>query len=549
MMIKKVFALFMVIVLCLSMCACKKDDTQTDPTTSDSTEHTEASKATENTENTKATEPVETTESTEPPETTESTEPPVAELSVADWQLEEPNYLSYEEYFSVEREFSYENAYVNTITNWIKGNHIYSFVKKDGNLVVNCYEIGGIYVVPDSSAYVKHKIAGADGHYGYLYNESQFLRIDLATGKAEVLLDGLNFKGASGFIGIKNINVYLPDNLVAYYTSYQNNELIFGRLYLPELKNEIVYKAQGEFYNIYLNRPETSRTIVWEIQNPEYVDFLKTELANPNSTIQKSDYYDYSELWKREDALSYILSSPMHIDHLENASNQRSRLKCTYDIENDKLTKQTGITDSCFHGSGMPHDHFNPDITTAPEPEVIMGQWMNLLNPLPDIVTAEETAADMIRLPGVDSKRYLYAKTDSEYKKLVDSPVSWSVDVGNGAIYISADKRSVFAVSYNDGQPVEIYRSSGADITATDWYGWSIDLEKQWLVILDGEIMVQIDLAAGKSRQLLRHQNIQSAYNIDYNQPTVYFEICAGLYGTGYTINMETGELRDHYRL
>lgn len=544
-MLKKVFALFMVIVLCLSMCACKKgDDTQTDPTTLGTTEPTQNTHPTKVTEPTKNTEPPVTTAPPETTEVTEPTEPPVVELSVSDWQLEKPNYLSYEDYFSVEREFANVSSLYSPHY-WIKGGQKYYFrndFSSHERLLVECYEPNAVYVIPNSEAYAKYQVAGADGHYGYLYNENQLVRIDLATGNVEKLLEGQMF---GSYYVIQLVNVLLVDNLVAYYICNADNELTIGRLYLPTLNNEILYSMQGEFYHVSLTLPQTTQTIEWAMLNPEFINYVKAELADPNSKVQKGDYYDLSEIWKSEDAFDRIIRTPMMQHILQDEGNIRALLKFTYNLETKELTTQTGVVDNCFHGSGMPHDHYNPDITTAPKPELIMSPWTNLLNPLPDIVTADESAVNSILLPGVDSGRYLYG-TDG--KKLIDSPVSWAFDVGNGAIYISVDKQSICAINYKDGQSVELYRSAEGEITGSDNI-YSLCRDRQWLVFCDGDVLMQIDLAAGKWRQLVSHPNIQSYYYIDYDMPTVYFEICAGLYGTGYTVNMETGELRDHYRL
>lgn len=527
---RRLFLLLLVLALCLSICACKKKgDEQPTQTTSGSMENirnTEASRVTEN---------------TEPPKLTE---PPVAELSVADWQLEKPNYLSYEEYFSVERRFANVST-TQSPNNWIKDGKEYDLVHalpSYDRLLVKCYENGANYAIPNSGTYAKYHLAGADGHYGYLYNEYQFVRLDLATGEAEVLLDRQNFASYDIY---PRINICLVDNLIVYYASIVENKLTIGRLYIPTLKNEILYSTQGEFYNVALGHPQNTRSIVWSMLNPEFISYLKTELANPNSKVQKGESYDLSEIWKSDDAFTRIIQTPGMQHVLQDAGNHSALLKCTYDLVSKELTEQTGVVDNCFHGSGMPHDHFNPEVTTAEPVELIMGQWEDMPGKVPDIIVTEETATNGLLLPGVDSGRYLYG---GDGKKLIDSPVSWAVDTGKGAICISADKRSVFAFSYTDRQPVEIYRSTETDINAPERI-FNLDQERKWLVIRDGDSLVQLDLAAGKSRELVRHQYIQPYYYIDHGKTTVYFEVGVGLYGTGYTIDMQTGELREHFRL
>ena len=164
-------------------------------------------------------------------------------------------------------EFGYENGLLNR-------------QKDDEILVVYCEEIDEKYVVPGSKTYINYTIAGADGHYGYLYNENSFLRMDLATGNVEKMLEGYSFCRSSDY---EPINVYLLDYLVAYYISYADGELSVGRLYLPAMKNEILHNTQGEFYNISLQRPKTNQSpVVWTMTNPEFVDYLKAELKEGN---------------------------------------------------------------------------------------------------------------------------------------------------------------------------------------------------------------------------------------------------------------------------
>lgn len=542
---RRMFLLLLVLMLCLSICACKKkgdeQPTQTTAESIENTQNTEALKATESTKSTKATETTQNTENTEPPK---PTDPPVAELSVSDWQLEKPDYLSYEEYFSVERNFANVSS-TQSPNYWIKNGKNYDFVHElpsYDRLVVKCYANGAYYAIPNSGTYAKYHIAGADGHYGYVYNENQFVRLDLATGEAEVLLSRQSFASYDIY---PRINIYLVDNIIVYYASNVDNQLTIGRLYMPTLKNEVLYSTHGEFYNVALGYPQNTRSIVWSMLNPEFISYLKVELANPNSKVQKGEHYDLSEIWKSEDAFTRIIQTPSMQHVLQDAGNIRALLMCTYNLASKELTKQTGVVDNCFHGSGMPHDHYNPEVTTAEPVELVMGPWKDMLNKVPDIIVAEETVTNGLLLPGADSNRYLYG---NDGKKLIESPVSWAVDTGKGAICISADKRSVFAFSYTDRQPVEIYRSTDTDINAPERI-FNLDQERKWLVIRDGDSLVQLDLAAGKSRELVRHQYIQPYYYIDHGQTTVYFEISVGLYGTGYTIDMQTGELQKHYRL
>ena len=470
--------------------------------------------------------------------------PPVSDLAVADWQVEQPAYLSYEEYFAVEREFG-DNLF-HSSDKWIKGDQVYHFQwdMKD-HFEVKCYEPTGKYAIPNSGEYRSYYTPGADGRYGYLYNDSQFLRMDLATGKTEVLLTG------------SSLGIRLVDNLVLYYRSYDNNELTIGRLYLPTLKNDILYKTQGEFYGLALHTPKTNKSsLVWELWNPEFIDFLKAELANPNSKIQKGEHYDFSEVWEREDAFSFILTSPMHLHYLQDAGNQRALMKCTYNLETKQLTQQTGIMDNCWHGSGYPHDHYNTEITTVPAPELIVSDWTKVAQETPFSLCLPEDS-EMARgkaekLTGVDSQIYLYAKTDGDYKKIVDSPIKRAVDTGSCAIYLTANGESVIAVSYDGTQSVELYHAVHGTICDID-----LGLGKTRLLLRDGDTLVAIDLSMVQYREVLKNQYLCEWYfdssfkdGQSFDTDKIYFVLRAGMCFEAYIVDVKTGELKEAgYRL
>jgi len=553
-----------VIAVMLILCGCKQQAgkpavptaSQAPSQTTSSTQPSETTAPTISSTPTQPTRPTETTAATAP------TEMPTQELEVEDWQLDVPNYLSYEDYFATEREFLNTELF-NSQTSWTKGSRVYEFgyengllnrQKDDEILVVYCEEIDEKYVVPGSKTYINYTIAGADGHYGYLYNENSFLRMDLATGNVEKMLEGYSFCRSSDY---EPINVYLLDNLVAYYISYADGELSVGRLYLPAMKNEILHNTQGEFYNISLQRPKTNQSpVVWTMTNPEFVDYLKAELANPNSKIQKGTQYDYSQRWKEDDAFSTIINSPMHLHYLQDAGNQRALLKWTLDLGSEELTKQTGLIDSCFHGSGYPHDHYNTDVTTAPAPELIMGDWTKIsqqvpfpLHPSTDGVIVK---GKLLKVTDVESQVHLYAKTDGDYQKVSNDPIRMVVDTGSCAIYVTADGKAVIAVSYDGTQSVELYRASygGVDYIRFDETELhipsvrSVAVERRF-VIRDGDTLVEVNLDNLQYRPLVKHPNLQN-YHIDAGfGDAVYFEVYVGLYSNGYVIDLQTGKMRE----
>lgn len=512
---RKVLLYLMITVLLLSACA--RPGTVPDES---STSQTESQKA-----------PIETTQTTE-------VTVPEANMSVDMWQLAEPAYLSYEAYFATERKL------LDASHSWIKDGKLFALLSTLPNMQVYCFENGKKCNVPTKTSYQDYNCIGADGRYGYFYNASQFLRLDLATGVEEIILENQDLH-----------DVRLMDNLLVYYISSANGDLRIGRIYLPTMQQDILYEMQGEYYDVGLNTVNsTTEPVSWTMINPEMVDLLKAELANPNSQYKQQyvnggeNLYDYSEYWEAENGLLGIIENPGLLHHIQDTSGVRAFLKCIYNPVDGSLTKKTGVIDNCWHGSSYPHDHYNPEVTTADPVEVLMGEWKDLQNALPASMIDGKTTNGCRLLPDVASDHYPYVKMTDGYNKMTETPVVWAANTGNGLLYLSADKHSIYAVSYLDNKPVEIYRSKN-EITIPQNNPGNLDLEKQWLVLLDGDTLVQIDLAAGKSRQLIRHPYILSYYYIDSGATTVYFDVAVGLYVGGHTIDLETGELRSGYRL
>lgn len=536
-MFMKKYMTFIIALVLLLLCACKHSDAlQSNPP--------------------ETTEPEQTTQSlpplipfthpegtsqptTEPVETTQPTK--TYDLTVEEWLVEEPEYLSYEEYFAVERDFE-----VNSSTSWIKGNRKFRFNFSFGEMTVICYETNEEYLVPNGSEYDDYYYAGADGRFAYLFNDNEFLRLDLVTGEAQTLLTVEEFRG-----------VHLCDNTVVYYAAYDGETFTVGRLYLPTQNHDILYQKQGEYYGIALQRVDSStEPLSWTMMNPDMITVLKTELSDPESVYRSDGQYDYSEYWEAEDVLPDIIHNYPLLYEIQEGSGVRAYLKCTYDIADGSYSEQTGIVDSCWFGSGYPHDHYNTEVTTAPEPEVIMGEWVKIQADAdfalcPEEVTDDDVSRDdwdIELVTGVDSYEYLYAKTDGDYQQIVDAPVKAAIDTTECGIYVSEDNR-VFAVSYDGTEFVELYKAVGGEISELDYLAGTI-------ILMDGNTLIQLDLQTLQYRQVLRHDNLKYFYLEELSrvdgekvEKGVYFEIYVGLYVRGYVIDLETGALDSGYRL
>ena len=478
-----------ILILPMLLCACTPAPAD-HPTTPSHTQQTDSVLPTE-TQNSAA-------------ESTASKPIPESTMTSDTWLIEKPAYLTYDAYFAASRDIS-------ALTNrWIKGDQVFSVKQAEPAWAVYCKGTDDIYVVPNSAAYEDYNLLGADGRYGYLYLGGTLVRMDLTTGEVERLLH---------YPICKSAYFAIYDNLVLYYAVHVNDNLEIGRIYLPELKCDTLYKMQGEFYNIAFDRVDsTTQPLSWSMYNPDFVELLKTELANPNSQYQRiptkgltgSAVYDYSAYWNDEDGLSKLLTQPILLHYIQDTSGVRALLRCTYDPVNDSLTKHTGIMDDCWHGSDYPHDHFNPDVTTAPAPQVLMGQWQNLVEMPTFSLQPSDSAtksADCILLTGVDSGKYVYVKTDGDYQKLTDTAVGWMQDTGSCVLYTSADHKTLFATTYDGSQSAKLYQATRGQINVD-----SVCMENDRLVIRDGDTLVEMSLSKGQFRELVRHENLQLHY-------------------------------------
>lgn len=527
--------LLVLLILTLLLCGCDRQEAQpTEP----SAPPTQGGIQTDPTNQIPITEPTEippteTIPATEPEETEPPTEPSSKD-SLDYWQPEKPQYLSYEEYFSQARPLD------NSSTSWIKGGQVFRCSNWNGAVTISDLD-GWEYTVPDSHNFVDYSLLGANGRYAYLTNDIWLVQLNLATGVYDVI-----FVMESG--SIKR----LMDNLVLYYCEFADGMMTIGRLYLPTLDHDVLCQQSGEYYKFYLRDiPSTAGPITWEMSNPEFVAVVKQELANPESPYRVDINHDYGYIWEAENGLEMVMKEYVLMDNIQDGTGIHALIRCSFDPTTGSFTQQTGVIDDCFYGSDKSHDHFSPHISSAPEPEILLGDWTQIPGSVGFHLCKEGVDEDSYLGKGItqkatDSYTYLYAKTQGDYVRIVDEPVLGIWDTQTCIIYTTQDDR-VMAISYDGSERIELYQAQDELTFAKYNYGFSN------LVIQDGDTLVQIDLVNLRYRPLARHESI-SYFTIDsdYKNHTdygIYFNIRAGLYSQGYTLNWTTGELQPSYRL
>ena len=497
------------------------------------------------------TEPQITTAPTEPAET----EPPrVYDLKVEDWYTE-PEYLSYEEYFAEDREYTDDNG-----GNWLKQDNgkIYSFgaVMKDDGLVIVGGAFDEAYLVPKTERFVDWKVIGADGQAAFLASTNEIGRIDLTTGVYSTM-----------YKCDEIISLETYDEMVSYFISANKADdgMIYqiNRTYLPTGQTDVLYEEQGaQWYYIHMAKVySTLGDIRWTRLNPDYVDAMRKELADPDSEY-KIGYYDNSEYWEAEDGIAMMLGNGyyMLLDEMEDGLGVNAQLMGIYNAGTGKFSEQEGIFDGCWYGSGYDHDHFTPEMTTAPDPIFIKERWFdvkekaNFVMSDPDDIGEYGTfvESNLGLINDYSSTRYLYLMNDGVYTKVTDIPIKEALNTSQCIIAITADNR-ILAISYDGTQRAELYRSVYGELDKLD-----VSYHGNYAAFVDGDYLILIDLVKQQYREVVYHQNIHwfALFALDSEDhstileiPEIYFDIAVGLYVQGYAINLVTGEIQLGYRL
>ena len=110
----------------------------------------------------------------------------------------------------------------------------------------------------------------------------------------------------------------------------------------------------------------------------------------------------------------------------------------------------------------------------------------------------------------------------------------------------------MFAVSYDGAQKVELLQAVHGGVV--DVY---IRSDKNYVILRDGDTLLALDLVKCNYRELVSHPYLRSRCYFDseyidgkfVDSDRIYFEAYEGLYVGGFTLNINTGELKTGYRL
>lgn len=332
-----------IIILCLALSctACRG----TDSPSADATNPT-------------APQPTDPPPSSDPTDATSSPTDPEPEIPL--WYIEDPHYLSYEEFFSSDRTLSTSNFhqswYIRHGDRLIRAR--LDLYRDDGLLVVKSGETE--YPIPGSENLTDHSRIGVDGTYVYLSSATDIIRVDIFTGETEIV-----------YTCDQLLQVRCYDDLVLMFLAENAGIRNLYRMYLPTLDTEIFYEgipADTPLYCFNLSgRYSTQGPFTWTMMNPEMSALLRKELANPDSIYIINDFTgypsDYSSIWNDmtlDTTNEYEAPPDCLLHEIQNHTGIHAWVKCAYNPADGSYGETTGIVDNCSYGSGYAHDHYDP---------------------------------------------------------------------------------------------------------------------------------------------------------------------------------------------
>lgn len=487
--------------------------------------------------------PIETLSATETPTVTPtvppatvptvlpSTVPTAPPTETAVWQTE-PEYLSYEDYFSEDRPYNLVN---NQKESWLipEGD---SFIKcslnKSRHLYIRVSTEQETYAIPNSQSLCEHEILMADGKHAYLGNSTGILQIDLLTG---------NITGRIPAESIVNDTIYTFDGLVAYYADYTGGKLQLCRVYLPEMRQDVLYTLDVPVYLFSGGYAEsTLGKLSWMALNPDMQTVLTKELANPESPY-RTPSLDLASLWEAEAPLGTKVyeSTLMHLcEEIQNTTGIRAWTSYSYNTADGTLTEKTAVIDACFYGYPDYHDHFHPVEVTLGEPIILSDAWKPLPNS--DTVTPLPTGG---RPDGTYKIEYssfgttppkLYINIDGVYSVLLDIELKgapYFVDPRNGIFCITADNR-ILQLSYDGTICNTIY--------ASNWTLRDFINRDTVLYVIEKDTVLEIDTVNLQYRKLLRWARMK---NIGLGHYGIAINANEGISSSSYFYHLNSGEL------
>lgn len=464
------------------------------------------------------------------------------------WLPEQTEKLSYEEYFAEDRPYYHSSFWLVETDGVAKG---YALRQSIDGLQVCTYDANPwddvegeiVHTVPNTESFVEHVLVGTDGVVACIAElrnvaaagnaKTAIYLVDLVTGDRETIIQDAVITSVS----------YCGD--VLYYAVYQDDMMQIVRHYIPT-GDELCYPTDQTLAPMFVFWAPASSgsSLTWECTTEEMTAAVMKELQNPESAYRSNERVP-PYLWEMEEPWIYADRNPVHwlCMALQEDTGERTLYKRTIQADGSTVSEVTGVVDSCWYGSDMSHDHYNPDASSPAKPKANIGSWMPF--------------AEQMRQEGEESLVYdleiyrnqLYQTDGNVFTLLTDTPLKqYSIaeaDYGNfiNAYYgITVDNKLVRI--YLDGTaPSVLYEGNNLG---------HVSFSGEYLTIKDGDRIIQLDLNNQIYRTVFQHEDMIGMY-FDYGEQShdvLYICLRRGLHSTGYLYNLKTGEFTEvGYRL
>jgi hypothetical protein len=266
--------------------------------------------------------------------------------------------LSYDEYFSKTRYYSYDHFSLTRAWTGSDGN-AYSLSAADGQplcIIDDAQKI--VWTVPGSESSKGVQWLICDGQWAYGITTTDIIRVDLVSGKAETLFTGE--KLLCGDNGYKAANLMVCKQTVMLFAAVKDGKGCIFRLYLPTMTldtlcDEIPADTLPCWLEIWV--PENSRNYPFMFLNPQLQPILYDTLADPNSpykkvieawpdSVEEPMIVDMSEAWKIPDLMTthkFHSSVEWLIISLQSANKIPGSVLWVYDQQENVIIQKNGM--------------------------------------------------------------------------------------------------------------------------------------------------------------------------------------------------------------
>ena len=462
---------------------------------------------------------------------------PTPLLEVSQWLPDAKEPMSYDEFFSEDRALSGRYSNGGWYRPYGEGYAFFQVYARDNSLAVTSQATDAIYPIPGLTAEDANRVISTDGRYYYLKDETQIHRVDMVSGESTQL---------AAFDMLHAARMYGDDILL--YAATVDGVSKLCRLYLPEMKLDVLYegfdtRAPYNWFN-FASSIRTNTSITWETLNPEFLDVLIAEINDPNSKYKNIS----PELWANPDSLqSYIYLPTMMMQSIQDETGIKCQIRDALNPSTGEITETLGIIDNCWHGSGLPHDHFNMNtydvdpVWALSEPVAVS----NIFTPeeLDTLLNDENYYAHYVDCPFINGVPRLCLNEDGVYIPISDTPIITYMKILDTFLCITPD-HTLVEMSKEGKYINTIYTAQFGALRSRMRY------EKGILYFMDDEYIMELDFVNSTVRSLVKAPYCGNFYPYEIEGQTIlYVESFRGMSFGGWEINIADQTIKYNYHL